>query len=362
MASISSRAVVWILFGLFLLPPAIGSIPAAATQWVNPKIVIGDPMKARLQQGRKDLTAVEKEEIAKYGYTGLELMTYVFANKHPQPDTDFGGRCINYDGVSLSEVTWLFRRRYFYKDILDKITNRSVKPGDREYQLIGYDVDSPRNRGFGILATYYAQSPSVKKNWEQMVYLPSLRRIRKDTPWDRTEEILGMITTTDDDEGRDPWVEEHRILGEDSYKGQAVFLVESRDRTNPNYYLGKRVSWVDKTHFLDHHEEQFDRNGHLYNILEHDWIQVRPTNHWFARELNMVKLPKGERTLHQQAFAHVGVGLTDADFSTRALEAGKPWRMFKHNFPPVRSLSDLPPLPKARFEVWEKTKGSQIGK
>jgi hypothetical protein len=50
--------------------------------WVNPKIVVGDPMKARLQQGRKELTSLEKEEIARYGYTGLEIMTYVYANKH----------------------------------------------------------------------------------------------------------------------------------------------------------------------------------------------------------------------------------------------------------------------------------------
>jgi hypothetical protein len=288
-------------------------------------------------------------------------MTYVYANKPPQPDTDFGGRCINYDGVSISEVTWLFRRRYFYKNILDKITYGSVKPGDREYQLMGYDIDSPKNRGFAILVTYYAQSPSVKKNWEQVVYLPSLKRIRKDTPWDRTEELLGMITTTDDDEGRDPWIEEHRILGEDSVAGYASFVIESRHKAGPGYYLSKRVSWVDKTNFLDHHEEQFDAQGRPYKLIDQDWIQVRPTNHWFQRQLNMVKFPKGERTLHQQAFAHVGVGLTDADFSARVLQAEKPWRIFKHNFLPIKSLADLPPQPKARLESWEAVKSPQAG-
>lgn len=348
-ANIFSVAVVILLAVCDFLPAASGP-----PQWINPKIVVGDPMKARLQQGRKELTPVEKEEIARYGYTGLELMTYVFANKHPQPDTDFGGRCLNYDGISISEVTWLFRRRYFYKNILDKITYGSVKPGDREHQFAGYDVDSPKNRGFGLLATYYAQSESVKKNWESWVYLPSLKRTRKDTPWDRGEEYIGMITTVDDDEGRDAWMEEHRILGEDTIKGHPVFVVESRYRFNKNYYLSKRISWVDKTNFLDHHEEQFNPQGHLYKIVDNDWIQVRPTNHWFIRDMNMVKLPKGERTVHQYSFFYVGTGLTEAQFSPRSLEAERPWRQYKHNFPPVRTTSELPPPPKVQTEFWQK--------
>jgi len=52
-------------------------------RWVNPKDIIKDPMLARLQQGRTELTDKEEKEIKEYGYTGLELITYVDINSRP---------------------------------------------------------------------------------------------------------------------------------------------------------------------------------------------------------------------------------------------------------------------------------------
>lgn len=327
---------------------------AETVQWVNPKIAIGDPSLARLQQGRKELTPREKEEITKYGFTGLELMTYLYFNKHARPDHDFINRCVNYDGVSLSVVNWIFRRRYNYVQPVDKLTYKALKPGGIEYVVIGFDVDSPNNRGLGILFNYYTQSEHQPKNYEQWAYLPSLKRVRKDTPRERGDEYYGMFTTMEDDEGREPWEEEHVILGGEQYKGKDVLVVESRHRLNPKYYLQKRVSWVDKTDFLDLHEEQFNRNGQLFKILDTDWVQVRPTMHWVTRELNLVKLPQGQRTLHQNVGWKIGNGFKDSDFSARILEKEQPWRKIDHNLPPYRQLADLPSPPKMKEDFWKK--------
>ncbi len=61
---------------------------AQAGQWVNPKVALGDPAIARLHHGKTELTREEKEDIARYGYTGLELMTYVECNREPGQDSD----------------------------------------------------------------------------------------------------------------------------------------------------------------------------------------------------------------------------------------------------------------------------------
>lgn len=62
---------------LFLFSPLLFSAAFVfAAHWINPREVLKDPMIARLQQGRKELTPREREEIEKYGYTGLEIMTY----------------------------------------------------------------------------------------------------------------------------------------------------------------------------------------------------------------------------------------------------------------------------------------------
>jgi hypothetical protein len=345
MTSIAKRVNLAVLLGVV-------ASPLFAAQWVNPKDVVGDPMKARLQQGRKDLTAREREETQRYGFTGLELMTYLYANKVIAEDTDVIHRCVNYDGITLRATHWLFRRKYNYKDIRDKITYQSVKPGEIEYRMLGYDVDSPKNRNFSTLQVNYARTEKMQKNREGWAYLPKLKRVRKDVPEDRQEEYGSMISTVDDDELREPWEEDHKILGEDTIRGQAALVVESRNRLNPNYYLNKRVVWIEKTNFIDLHEEQFNRQGKIYKVFDLDWIQIRPGNYWVPRETNIVKLPRGERTLHQTPAWIVNQGLTDKDFSHRVLELEKPWRKLDYPFPPVNGLADLPPLPKVRSEFW----------
>ena len=54
-----------------------------ASQWINPMEYFGDPDSVRLSRDKKELTAIEKDEIAKYGFTGLELMVYNFFNLNP---------------------------------------------------------------------------------------------------------------------------------------------------------------------------------------------------------------------------------------------------------------------------------------
>jgi hypothetical protein len=311
-------------------------------------------MKVRLQQGKKELTAQEKGEIQKYGFTGLELMTYLYANKALPPDSDVIHRCINYNGVAVVSSEWLFRRMYNYKNILDKITYQSVKPGEIEYKMLGYVADPPATRGMAILQVYYARTEKSQKNREQWTYLPKLKRVRKDVPEDRQAEYGSMIVSADDDELREPWEEEHKILGEDSVGGRPVLVVESRHRLNPNYYLSKRVVWVEKTNFVDLHEEQFNRQGKLFKIFDIDWMQIKPGNYWVARETNLVKFPSGERTVHQTPSWIIGQGLSEKDFSARVLENERPWRKLDYHFTPVHTLNDLPPPPKVRTGFWNR--------
>ena len=54
-----------------------------AGQWMNPREYFGDPDSVRLSRDKNELTAIEEGEIAKYGFTGLELMIYNFFNVNP---------------------------------------------------------------------------------------------------------------------------------------------------------------------------------------------------------------------------------------------------------------------------------------
>ena len=60
----------------------IFTFAAHAGQWINPKEYYKDNLDlVRNPKDKKELTETEKHEIKKYGFTGLELMTYLFYNK-----------------------------------------------------------------------------------------------------------------------------------------------------------------------------------------------------------------------------------------------------------------------------------------
>jgi len=327
-----------------------------SSQWKNPKDIIGDPMIARLQQGRKELTPLEKEEIKKYGYTALEIMTYLYDNKHPgYHDNDEFHRCLNYIGGSISVAIGFTRRLYYYKDMKDKLTYNGLKPGKSiERKQIWLFTDPPKIRGTGLIYVFYTESEKVRRDKDQFSWVSSLRRIRRDVAPNKQDEYGNMIVTPDDDDVREPWEEEHRILGMDRIRGKECFVIESKHRLIKNYYLSKRVTWVEKENFLELHQEQFDRKGRLYKIFDTDWYRVKPGNHWVPRQTNVVKLPKHERTVHQTPAWIVDQGLTEEDLSYRVLERERPWREVDIQLKPIRRLSDFPPEPKIRWEFWNK--------
>lgn len=237
----------------------------------------------------------------------------------------------------------------------DKIIYNGLEPGKSiEYRTLIYVMDPSAERGLSVASNYYVESERKFRDRDDFFYVATLRRIRRSVPPNKQDEYMNMITTWDDDEVREPWEEDHRILGEDIIKGKECFVVESKHRLIPDYYLSKRVTWMEKENFLELHQEQFDRQGELYKIFDMDWYQLRPGNHWVPRQTNGVKLPGHERTIHDILDWIVDHGFTEDDMSSRLIERESPWRKVKLPLKSINSLSDFPPEPKIRWEFWNK--------
>lgn len=342
------------LLGLLLLFSGVGQ----AGQWRNPQEVIGNPTLTRLQQGRKELSPGEKEDLQKYGYTGLEVMTYLDDNLDPGGlDADTFRRTVRIStaGLIQSEI-WLIKIKYSYRDYKALLIYDRIRPGEVKDKIAGVNLFPPKDRGSAGFSHIYLRSKNFHKREEGLVYLESLRRARRFTPADPQDSWSGTVLSWDDFRWREPWEEDHRILGEDTLRGSPCLVIESR-HLDPHYYLSKRITWVERTHFTDLHEEQFDRQGRLWKIADKGWEQVAPWGYWAKRYDYWTDLLSGQSSVVEYFDWRFDLGFKDEEFTESALIKGfGPWREPQRPLLPIKDLSELPPKPQVRWELWQARK------
>lgn len=328
--------------------------PAGADSWVNPKQVIQDPAIARLQQGRKELTPREKEEIAKYGFTGLEIMTYLEGNKYPGHDWDCYYRWMMIEaGGHIRVNEMLLRKMLTYPDHRALVARQGIRPGDLRILSLSVFIYPPAQKDNVSGSLTYLTDQGSYKAKEIYTWISQLRRIKRSAAPGVGDPIFGGEVTEEDNTERQPWHEEHRILGEDNFRGHDCLVVESVNRLHQDYYLSKRVTWVEKHQFIDLHEEQFDRQGKLWKVFDLEWQQFSPWNYWARTLWNVLDLSSKHRTVWQIFDYLFDQGLKKENFSRQALASTLSWR--KARVPPQpQGASDLPPEPRVREEFWSR--------
>jgi hypothetical protein len=206
--------------------------------------------------------------------------------------------------------------------------------------------------------SFFFKSREDYKREKRVIRDINLKRVRSVSAPDKSDKFFGLDVTWDDWFVREPWEENHRIIGEDAIDGVPCLVVESKNWFVPNYYLSKRVIWVDRERFLDRHEEQFNRSGFLFKIIDKDWRAVDPGHFVWTRWLT-VDLATQTKSMEETSDWRVDSHLKEEDFSPRLLETETIWREPKDLPPVVRKASDFPPDPKVRKDFWEKI-GSKI--
>jgi hypothetical protein len=232
------------------------------------------------------------------------------------------------------------------------LTHNSIKPGNIEYKESFIALSPPEKRGNSFTGIFYLNSDSQYKEKAQWRYSVGLRKVSRVNPGHRQDNVGSDVTTRDDDESRDPWEENHRIIGEDHLMGFDCVVIESIHK-DPKYYLSKRVIWVERNNFLEIHEEQFDREGELYKLFDKEWYQVEPGGFWAPKLTDIIKLPQKRRTYRRNAWEFNRHKDTEFSLGSLANPVVEGEEKFSH-FPKIRNYSDFSPEPTVRWEFWKR--------
>ena len=201
----------------------------------------------------------------------------------------------------------------------------------------------------------YLKSEKFTKPADFFHYSRKTRRVTRVPTLKNGDAALGTELSWYDFHFHQPWDNEYRILGEDNLKGNDCLVVERvKSKFYPDFYMGKSVMWVERHNFLKLHEEQFDKEGQIFKVMDWEWEQLKPSKHWVYTSWNVISLKSKGRSLIQMFDYDVDSGRKEKEFDAIRMTEEKFWKKCANKPPPINKLSDLPPAPEVRGEFWEK--------
>lgn len=229
------------------------------------------------------------------------------------------------------------RELYLAKDQISKVTLRKIdKRGDEQkIETIRYwkayggkdgfesktlfaTTFPPDQRGVGFLIWDHSKAGQPD---DLRLYLPSLKQIRRMTTREQDDAFMGSDLTFADLGQRELAEDEHTLLRTEKCGGAArdCYVVQSVPKDKESLY-GKKITWVPTVDFTPVRVDYYDRKGDLLKTQAIEW--QHPDNVWAWKRSEVKNVQTEHRTLFEISDLKNNVGLTDDDFSERAVKAG----------------------------------------
>lgn len=175
-------------------------------------------------------------------------------------------------------------------------------------------------RGQAFLVWDYSVEGRPQDLW---IYLPHLRNIRRVPPQDHGTAFMGSDLTFADMGQRRLNEDTHKTIGRDIYRGVACFVVDSIPKGKKGVY-GKTVTWVSEDHYTVQRIDYYDQKGEFLKQQTIDWeiLNDKGSDIYFWKKTNVVNMQNHHRTVLEISNRTINIGLSDDDFTERALKAG----------------------------------------
>ena len=204
----------------------------------------------------------------KAGMSAEEIMQIKYFVKYTKfaHDAGFVGKAYYIDKSGSVRERGTLRRRI----------NLGRKSDGLAYKDFNLFTSPVQVKGLGILTWTYLDP---KRDSEQWMWIPSLKKIRKTSQAQADDAFMGADFTTEEITTRKFEDETYKLAGEENFKGYTsnftkktyyqgtpVFVIEARPK-RAKWYYSKRICYIDKATGGDIFDEIYDPNGKLYRTL-----------------------------------------------------------------------------------------------
>jgi outer membrane lipoprotein-sorting protein len=237
------------------------------------------------------------------------------------------------------------RELYLAKDQVSTVTLRKIDKKGDEQRIVtkrywkayggkeGFESKTlfvtempPDQRGVGFLIGDYTKAGRPD---DLRLYLPSLKQVRRMTTREQDDAFMGSDLTFADLGQRELDEDTHTLLRTEkcppadgkqlSSVTLECYVVESVPKDKESLY-GKKLTWVPTGDFTPVKIDYSDRKGELLKTQAIEW--QHPDNVWAWKKAEVKNVQTAHRTLFEISDLKNNVGLSDDDFTERALKTG----------------------------------------
>ena len=124
-------------------------------------------------------------------------------------------------------------------------------------------------RPANVAGTRFLTMDNAAGGTDQWIFLPSLGRVRRISASESSGSFMGTDFSYDDisSADRDINLDTHTLLGQETFNGNPVFIIESIPRDS-SYQYSRVTQWIDQNNFLIYRSEMFNRRRELVKVLE----------------------------------------------------------------------------------------------
>jgi len=231
---------------------------------------------------------------------GLEIATAAQAQ-----DDGFG------DSVSSMTMTLINRAG---KESTRRMRSRILEvPGDGDKSMSIFDEPADVK---GTASLTYSHATEADEQW---LYLPALKRVKRISSKNKSGPFMGSEFAFEDISSQEVDKYEYTYLGEDNIDGIAVHKIESVPTYKHSGYT-RLINYIDQDRLVSLKVEFFDRkNAPLKTLKSSEYTKYLDT-YWRPGRMEMVNEQTGKRTILTWSDYAFQTGLTEKDFSSKALK------------------------------------------